>query len=230
MNDLMRYLTDHRRDLVSQEPDPAFGRELGPLIDGFADEIDDNVANSEIWRVIGKYPLVTSQLATQGFHPPASPLPAPTTTAANDKAATAQDKKDKAAAARDGAKSRVWPGREIVSAILAVLIVVTTLTILVISIFRTDAAGREAVKDALVFANGLLGVVLGYYFGRLPGETIAAGAKAEADRAASELDQMVGEVRSVLAGSPAQRGGAGALTGDQTERLRDLVARHSGRR
>jgi hypothetical protein len=228
MSDLLQYLADHGTELVELSTEPAFHRELNSLIKSLAGEDDDSVRTAEIWRVVGKYPPIVSDLAGHGFARPAaggsSVVPQATAPV------TGAEPKPQSQSRTPG-KAPSWPGREIVSAVLAVLIVVTTLTILVISLFRTDAASGAASKDALVFANGLLGVVLGYYFGRLPGETIAANAKADADRANTALDQMVGEVRSVLnTGTAAQRGTGGALAPEQVDRLRDVVARHSSRR
>jgi hypothetical protein len=228
MSDLLQYLTDHRSELVELHPDPTFHRELDSLINSLAGEEDERVRSAEIWRVVGKYPPVISDLSRHGFAPqtPDGPATVPPTTAY-----PARPQPEPPRQSQPPGRAASWPGREIVSAVLAVAIVVTTLAILVISLFRTDEAGRAVSKDALVFANGLLGVVLGYYFGRLPGETIAANARADADRANTALDQMVGEVRSVLnAGTTAQRGTGGALAPDQADRLRDLVARYASRR
>jgi hypothetical protein len=100
----------------------------------------------------------------------------------------------------------------------------------------TDEAWARA-KDVLLILSSLVGVVLGYYFGRIPGEaqaakadTAAEGARSEASAARSELDQTKAEVRGMLteAEVATSRGISEEeiqLSPEQTRRLWDLVNR-----
>jgi hypothetical protein len=78
-----------------------------------------------------------------------------------------------------------------------------------------------------VLLTGLVGVVLGYYFGRVPGEARADKAEAEAKATRSSLDRTLTEVRTVLEdqGVDLMRGAERgiSLTPQQTERLRGLL-------
>lgn len=77
--------------------------------------------------------------------------------------------------------------REIVTASLGITIILTTLAFLVAAVvlflFRPNAE-FALLRDLLVMLNGMAGVVLGYYFGRIPAE--ARAGKAETERAAAE--------------------------------------------
>jgi hypothetical protein len=126
-------------------------------------------------------------------------------------------------------QQRMAIGKEMVTAGLAVVVVLTTLGVVVAGVFWVHGAeGRTAVKDTLVFLNGLVGVILGYYFGRIPGESRAERAEGEAREARSGRDRTVAGVREVLAGAGveperAADGGEVTLSARQVERLRRLL-------
>jgi len=123
-------------------------------------------------------------------------------------------------------------GKEIVTGIMGVAIITVTLVVALITIFSvSNAETHAAAKDVLLFLNGLLGVVLGYYFGRVPGEVRAEKAESEAKEARSDLDRTVSEVRGVLEESTtaAERSGGNgevSLTPGQVEHLRRILRQH----
>jgi hypothetical protein len=156
--------------------------------------------------------------------------------AADDQQAAEESVSERKPSQRIVDRIAVWQqrtalGKEIVTAGLGVVIVLTTLGIVVAGVFWVhDPDGRAAAKDTLVFLNGLVGVVLGYYFGRIPAESRADRAESEAVQVRSSHDQMTAAVREVLAaaGVEAERGGSAAngpvtLSPQQVERLRRLL-------
>ncbi len=138
--------------------------------------------------------------------------------------------------------------KEIVTAILAVLIVLFTL-ILAGKAFLL--AGDETkigdAKDILQILVGISGVVIGYYFGRVPAEAHAAKAQEQADAAnaqsevvsaqaqviADQVDQVMDKMSTVTA---VTRGGdvrsAGSQTMEDLQKVRDDLKKLSisGRR
>lgn len=120
-------------------------------------------------------------------------------------------------------------GKEIVTGIMGVAIITVTLVVALITIFSvSNAETHAAAKDVLLFLNGLVGVVLGYYFGRVPGEVRAEKAESEAKEARSDLDRTVSEVRGILEESTtaAERSGGNgevSLTPAQVEHLRRIL-------
>lgn len=120
-------------------------------------------------------------------------------------------------------------GKEVVTGLLGVLIVLATLGIATRAAFIVaDQEAWSRTTDILVILNGLVGVVLGYYFGRMPGEARADKAEAEANTAQSELDQKKAEVRGLLIDSEVARSrgttaGGITLTPEKAERLWALV-------
>jgi hypothetical protein len=125
---------------------------------------------------------------------------------------------------------RIFIGREFVTNVLGALIVLVTLAIAIITILSVGNASTYAAgKDVLLFMNGLVGVVLGYYFGRAPGDARAAKAESDARTANSDRDRVVATVRTVLesSGASGSRGPSGAtLTPEQVESLRRILYRY----
>jgi len=126
---------------------------------------------------------------------------------------------------------RMLIGRELVTSVLGALVVLVTLVIAIITIFSVgNASTFAAAKDVLLFMNGLVGVVLGYYFGRVPGDARADKSDNEAKTANSERNQVVATVRTVLesSGSSSSRGAPTGvnLTPEQVESLRRLVYKY----
>lgn len=95
---------------------------------------------------------------------------------------------------------KVAIGKEIVTGCLGILIVGMTLlvafTALLVGIVQPDAWSMA--KDVLLVLTGLVGVVLGYYFGRIPADARTDKAEEKAETAKTALDSTKAEVRSIL--------------------------------
>ncbi len=93
--------------------------------------------------------------------------------------------------------------KEIVTAILGISIVIFTLILAwqAFGVLRTGDAFDEkrmsAAKDILLLLLGLSGVVIGYYFGRVPADARATQAQEQANTAISQAEQISAEAQSV---------------------------------
>jgi len=84
-----------------------------------------------------------------------------------------------------------WDGarfREEVAAILALTLVVGTVALIALAVYRGD--GSEGTKNLLLLLTPLCGVVVGYYFGRIPSEAQAQAATARATQAVGEAARI----------------------------------------
>jgi hypothetical protein len=78
--------------------------------------------------------------------------------------------------------------KEKVTAIIGIVIVAFTLFFVLLAFFGKYAANA---KDILLFMEGLVGVVLGYYFGRVPAEARAQQAEKTAESAEKEAKEAI---------------------------------------
>lgn len=136
---------------------------------------------------------------------------------------------------------RIALGKEVLTGLMGLVIVAVTLYVALKIVGMTDESARTIAKDILLFLNGLVGVVLGYYFGRVPGDIRADKAETEAnvarsDQAAAEQeasaataarDRTISEVRDLLDRSSPTERSAGGLTSEQVAQLRDVLRRNS---
>lgn len=104
----------------------------------------------------------------------------------------------RAAAAPDAFEQRVAWLKESVAAGLGILLVGGTVIMGAITMFRS-AADFDHAKDVLLLLSSLSGVVLGYYFGRIPSDARAAQAQHTADAALSETAAAKVEAREIAA-------------------------------
>ena len=87
--------------------------------------------------------------------------------------------------------SRLQMIKEGVTAILALAIVGTTLYWMSMAFgLAGDATKMSDAKDLLALMSGLTGVVLGYYFGRVPSEARASQAQLQVVKATQSEDRM----------------------------------------
>jgi hypothetical protein len=236
LQELRRFVDGHRMQLTQAAEDPdAFDRELRNLEEYWDQDDDDQAKLDQTWRSLRPHPRVVALLAQAGLSDPAKAQDgagrrtsaAPATPPAADRASAAV----KAPPPAEGPSPwdrKLGVGKEIVTGVLAVLIVIVTLVVAVIAtLYPGDDAARAAAKDGLLFLNGLVGVVLGYYFGRAPGDARADRADDQAQQAKSQRDQTLGEIRGVLdsGGVSLDRGERDGvmLTPQQVARLRELV-------
>jgi hypothetical protein len=227
--------------LEQLEGAPGFMRELDNLRRYWQDDEDEQARLDETLRVMKKYPAAWRMLQEAGLAkesrpstampPPAEPPPvAPLPPVAQERAV------EKPRPLPETTQSPPQPGersalyREIITSIVGALIVVTTMVVVLLSVFFPGGSdNQESARNALSFLYSMLGVVLGYYFGRAPGDAHAAQAASEAKAASRQSQEMAHEVRSILEGaSPAdsRRGGDSQslnLSPLQLERLRRLA-------
>jgi hypothetical protein len=235
LQELRRFIDGHREQLAQAAEDPdAFDRELRNLEEYWDQDDDDQVKLDETWRLLRRYPRVAALLAQAGLPDPGKAQEAGRRTSAPPATLTAvraNGAVDASSPPPEGPSpwyKKLAVGKEIVTGVLAVLIVIVTLVVAVVAtLFPGDDAARAAAKDGLLFLNGLVGVVLGYYFGRAPGDARADLAEDQAQQARSQRDQTVGEIRGVLdtGGVSLDRGERDGmtLTPQQVARLRELV-------
>ena len=200
-------------------------RELDNLQRYWAGDEEPAPKLEETLRILRKYPAVWSRLALSGVMEPAvrpSPMPAGARSSPSAGSAPGGDGQPPPG---PGApiEAKLSYIRELVTGSIGVLIVIVALFCTVVALFRGH--------DMFPFLSGLVGVVLGYYFGRAPGEAQAAESQIEVRVARQELDQMTNEVRSVLesnTGATARSSGGVTMDGAQLERLRRIAgARHA---
>jgi hypothetical protein len=197
-----------------------------------------------VWRALEDANLVArTQPSVRTSMPAPTPLVAPPITPQADSTRSHHPAGENHEATNTGQPSQsvinllaIWDkrmliGRELVTSILGALVVLVTLIIAIVTIFSVgNASTFAAAKDVLLFMNGLVGVVLGYYFGRVPGDARADKSDNEAKTANSERNQVVATVRTVLesSGSSSSRGAPTGvnLTPEQVESLRRLVYKY----
>jgi hypothetical protein len=86
--------------------------------------------------------------------------------------------------------------KEIVTAVLGVLLVGWTLSLAQRTFtYVGDPAKVADAKDVLMLALGLAGVVVGYYFGRVPADMHATQAQQQANAATTHAEQMRGQAQ-----------------------------------
>jgi hypothetical protein len=79
--------------------------------------------------------------------------------------------------------------KEVVTAVLAFIIVVTIMFLLLISLY--PAVNLDNAKGILAIFGGWVGIVVGYYFGRVPAERGTDKANEVADIARKQRDRAV---------------------------------------
>jgi hypothetical protein len=85
--------------------------------------------------------------------------------------------------------------KEVVTAVLGIGIVVYTLVMTGLAFGMVGDASRMAdAKDLLTFLSGFAGVVVGYYFGRVPADARTAQAQQQIGQAVSEKEQTMSKM------------------------------------
>jgi len=131
--------------------------------------------------------------------------------------------------------------KELVTALLGVMVVLYTLLLAGTALsYAGDATKMSNAKDILLLVLGLAGVVIGYYFGRVPADARATQAGEQADQAnaqaaevsaragaaADQVDEMMGRAgRGAVLEGAAGRGAEGQAKDDTDDlrRLRDTL-------
>lgn len=233
--ELRAYIEVHEAELSAASADrEAFARELAALKGYWASGDEPEALAAETERMLRKYPAVWAKIASTAPTPTTPPAPAPPPAAAEPQGAKAMKENEPSPNVLD--RLAIWDkqlatAKEAIAGCLGIAIVLATLATAMVALLAVFMVGNEkvwaAAKEILVLLIGLVGVVLGYYFGRVPGEVRADKAEAEAKATRSSLDRTLTEVRTVLEdqGIDLMRGAADEvnLTARQVERLRSLV-------
>jgi hypothetical protein len=72
-------------------------------------------------------------------------------------------------------------------------------------------------KDLLLLATGMLGTILGYYFGRVPAEKQADIARKRAEEISDASERLKSDIRTEVNSIAATRGGLGGRSADPTD-------------
>jgi hypothetical protein len=136
---------------------------------------------------------------------------------------------EEAKSAREEAKSAArqqWL-KEGVTALLGVGIVAYTLYMTYRAFGMVGDATRMAdAKDLLTFLSGFAGVVVGYYFGRVPADARTAQAQQQIGRAVSDKEQTMstmGDMKEKLTDLEDKMDGGQQLTAADIRRVREMA-------
>ena len=89
-------------------------------------------------------------------------------------------------------------GKEVITAIIALVIIGSTIALVARSFgLIGNASHINQAKDLIGIMLGLVGTVIGYYFGRVPAEAQATSATARADQATAEKERVKAKARSL---------------------------------
>jgi uncharacterized membrane protein len=104
--------------------------------------------------------------------------------------------------------------KEIITGILGVLIVASTLILAFFTFLYVGEPAKIAdAKDILQVLLGIAGVVIGYYFGRVPAEAHAVQAREQANEATAKSEQISAQAQGLS---------------DQVDQVMDRMATGSG--
>lgn len=237
------FLREHLDELPME-----FRREFETLCQNWQADSDRDSAFwlQETWRLVAKYSQVQTVLSEAGLKAEGEPPPQPPSPQrARSPAITSSRAKSEQTDGKPGLSQNVqerlaiWDkkivtAKEIVAGCLGCLIVLVTLLIALVGVFSAifnigSSDTWSAVKDILLILNGLVGVVLGYYFGRVPSEARTNQAESEARAAQSVLDRTIAGTRAILeeagGGDISRSRGDLTLNRTQLDRLRQLLDR-----
>lgn len=130
-------------------------------------------------------PIAPIEPAPREETPAVAPSPPPKPTVPVEKPKqVVEEKKEESEMAEQPRKSSIWErltDKEFVTSFIGVIVIVSTTIIaivtLIVAIVPNTTAAFQGAKDVLLLMNGMAGVVLGYYFGRAPGEARAQSAE-----------------------------------------------------
>jgi hypothetical protein len=239
--------------LVGDDDPVAFEAERGRIVRDVAEGRSTQEEGGErLATLVGRYPELAAYVTpVQSRGPEAAPPTVPRPAALPPTATATMPESDRGGPPPAGTPSteqgagsnRRGPGwspdfgltafKELVTAIIGLAIIGFTLYMTVLAAGATNTGQMTHLRDLLTLLLGLSGVVLGYYFGRVPGEARAASAEQRAsvaevrsrdvsenaERLAESLDDRV---------STMTRGGSGDEdTLDQLRQIRGELYRMS---
>ncbi len=211
----------HLRGALDAGESKAFEARFHDLTDALASGEDPRQVAADLEALVLATPAAASLLGVQAGNPPGPPKPGtpegippgpPLTPAApvtppvpqgeapmNDEPKTTPAKK---APARRALKVEdyILILKEAVTALIAILLVWTTIRVVTSLLgFVGDETRMTQAKDLLTAMTGMLGVVLGYYFGRIPADARAAQAQEQAAQAVEKSEQAAAQSEMVSA-------------------------------
>jgi hypothetical protein len=205
-------------ELVSRYPsvgqwlvgvDPGY-RDLPGVNEPLAVEPEVDAAQSEVTPAgpvvagpAAAEPAVTSR-STPTVEAAAVPAPAAVGVAIQEAPVVAETP-DRAQAQAGVRAPRSWrpdvvmqAGKEVITAIIALVIIGSTIALVARSFgLIGNASHITQAKDLIGIMLGLVGTVIGYYFGRVPAEAQATSATARADQATAEKERVKAKARSL---------------------------------
>lgn len=233
----LREIWEELPDLVGKASWPAFDRELEGYLKQFEDHPEQDARTQEqVLQLLACYPQAHQRLLAltgesileeaEEEKPMTEPQPEP----------TPQLQKPETPAERQERQQGVLMiVKEALTGCIGLLVVGTTLLLVLVTLLAVltrPAADVTGLKEVLLFMNGLIGVVLGYYFGRVPAEARARAAEAgeaEAQEKAGASQEQLAEVRGgleTLRADVAQRRQSPIVRGSPADQeLADLEAR-----
>jgi hypothetical protein len=127
--------------------------------------------------------------------------------------------------------------KEVVTAVLGLTIVIFTLAMAYKVFTYVGNQNISDAKDVLMLVLGLAGVVIGYYFGRVPADARAAQAQGQAETAnarveklgaaaqatSDEVDQILTDIAQPSATARGAEGGVGDQLADNLRQVRDKL-------
>jgi nitrate reductase gamma subunit len=87
--------------------------------------------------------------------------------------------------------------KEVVAALLGLAIVIYTLILAYNTVILAGDPKMTDAKDILMLMLGLAGVVVGYYFGRVPADARATQAQEQANAATAQAEQVTAQAHAV---------------------------------
>ena len=189
--DLLTLLHDYppAAALLGVDPAGVAGGEA-PAAGVLADEPEEGIPPAELQHQAAESAAIAASVASAAVRPPPSapivPIP---TQGVTPMSATPPDSQSPAPGLSK-AESFILIFKEVVTAIIALLIALTTLLLVLYLVPLLGSADKMTQgKELLSILTGLFGVVLGYYFGRIPADARAAQAQVQAAKAVQQGEQ-----------------------------------------
>jgi hypothetical protein len=185
----------------------------------------------KIPATLGAAPQAPTERATASLLPVDRREPAPVSANASPPTSSSSPKDGRAVDAESWTPEFVIQAfKEFVTAIVGLILVVAAVWLMVRTVGLTDHTRFEDARTILDVLVGLVGVVLGYYFGRIPAEARADQAQKQsvaatehAERVRAKGEELGASVERALS-EPVRGGGGDAGTESVRRQLSELRA------
>ena len=118
--------------------------------------------------------------------------------------------------------------KEIITAVLGLAVVLCTLVLAGYTLTYVGDPNLSDAKDVLLLVLGLAGVVVGYYFGRVPADARASQAQEQANEATAQAEQVNAQAKT--ADPPPVVSGAEANMQGEKQAVTDLKPEKKNRK